>query len=145
MSRPIKFRAWHPGDDLFVPQFVTIFGLVPTPDGMNISFSGEVRREQNHPNITKARQRVTRTNVPLGPIALMQYTGLQDKHGVDIYEGDIVRHSGTPGEPAMQVHWQGNYAAWHASHNALTKAFTDSCKVIGNIYENPELLKAGDA
>ena len=77
---------------------------------------------------------------------LMQYTGLKDKNGVEIYEGDILSH-----------HLQGNrfveygspfknYGGYMlVSKNGMRGTLSDPDKlyeVIGNIYENPELLKA---
>ena len=78
---------------------------------------------------------------------LMQSTGLKDKNGKLIYEGDICRNSKT-GE-VFSVAWHGTYAsfAWkkhkHSylyDYGSLFRAF-DYYEVIGNIYENKELLE----
>lgn len=75
---------------------------------------------------------------------LLQYTGLKDKNGKEIYEGDIVRYN--TGE-AWIVKWSGRggfiYADNGNKNTAATNQLPDmhEVEVIGNIYENPELLK----
>lgn len=85
---------------------------------------------------------------------LMQYTGLKDKNGKEIYEGDIVLDWKT----SRRVKWSNQNASFYLSHldgkRAFYKEFIEclqsqssgpvhcnTIEVIGNIYENQELLK----
>lgn len=65
---------------------------------------------------------------------LMQFTGLKDKNGKEIYEGDIVNEIGM--NKKLEVKFTPK-EGWYpfSSH--------DNWEVIGNIYENPELLEIG--
>ena len=80
-------------------------------------------------------------------IILMQSTGLKDKNGKEIFEGDIVDYKGRK----AVVKWHGSYASfiyrfldelqervseWHPLFLAYYHF-----EIIGNIYENPELLE----
>jgi uncharacterized phage protein (TIGR01671 family) len=75
-------------------------------------------------------------------VIFMQYTGLKDKNGVEIYEGDIICMADGP---VYTVWWNaGGFGIKNVNDDAvqvgsLVKGFRIS-EVIGNIYENPELL-----
>lgn len=85
------------------------------------------------------------------PTTVGQYTGLKDKNGKRIFEGDICRNTRT-GE-IVSVKWHGTMAGyvWDKRRadgflfdfGELFRA-CDKYEVIGNIHDNPEMLKGGE-
>ena len=77
---------------------------------------------------------------------LMQYTGLKDKNGVEIYEGDIVRILGGEYEQGF-YEWDEKVCIKDFIYDGFNLIMTvnqignEALEVIGNIYDNPELLE----
>lgn len=77
---------------------------------------------------------------------LMQYTGLKDKNGVEIYEGDIVRILGGEYEQGF-YEWDEKVCIKDFIYDGFNLMMTvnqignEALEVIGNIYDNPELLE----
>ena len=73
-------------------------------------------------------------------VILMQYTGLKDKNGKEIYEGDILRYSN--GE-ILGVAFD-NKTAQFTTKTRWLWPIIDVCEIVGNIYDNPELLEVNN-
>lgn len=82
-------------------------------------------------------------------IHLMQSTGLVDKEGIEVFEGDILHHQ-IQTEYTFIVKYDKDKGRWYGDGLSrtyridITKEFLPYYKVIGNIYENPELLEVGN-
>ena len=165
MRREIKFRAWDRANKKM--YYDRTFSHVD-PDTLD-----EVEFEVRHIslndslfNITKASWGVDNSEPVFisHDYVLMQYTGLKDKNGTDVYEGDILR------VPAMseyeektynsfEVFWHdndstptdcglvlgrltphGNSAGGHSGYK-LKPEHVGKMEVIGNVYENSDLLE----
>ena len=79
-------------------------------------------------------------------MVVLQYSGLKDKNGVEIYEGDLVEED-RMARPQI-VFYSNDHTAFmlgfncdNTQYDKRERMFADCIKVIGNIYENPELLK----
>ena len=121
--REIKFRAWdkeekevHEWDD-----------LIPSVD-LGYLFSNELGEYDEY--------------------ELMQYTGLKDKNGVEIYEGDIVEtvyngevFAGVVVYDLSEVDFKVTDGKEKYGRNFQYLTGNDENEVLGNIYENPELLE----
>ena len=77
-----------------------------------------------------------------------QYTGMHDSNGEDIYEGDIVRTSDNDDELAV-VEWDDEDLRFTVTHGNVVNGLGEEyypreVEVVGNIYDNPELLGGAD-
>ncbi|MGX7133104.1 YopX family protein [Enterococcus songbeiensis] len=82
-------------------------------------------------------------------VIFMQSTGLKDKNGVEVFQGDIVRCTrGCPHEVVWLQEYAGVYIggmpAWYLSGLQEGYAWTGSEEIIGSIYTNPELLEVSE-
>ncbi len=85
------------------------------------------------------------------PETVCQYTGLTNKSGRKIFEGDIIRYTdGLIGKEKMdEVKYNETHAAFCRLHKSemgfqylfIDEAVANKCEVVGNIFDNPELLK----
>lgn len=125
--REIKFRAW----DLKTKKMCHV-------DGVNFG-KRTITVRASAPN--------GRCILIGGAKYLMQYIGVKDKNGVEIYEGDIIRgHTGRYQVDCV-VRWSLGNCGFIAeptitdrTYLCLNPGSTKSYEVIGNIYENPELV-----
>ena len=121
-NREIKFRAWDIEQKRMSLPFVLSDFCLKWQDGdidMPIEFG-----------VSKNR------------IVIQQYTGLKDKNGKEIYEGDIIsgefydteyHHSET-----IKAEVVFNNGAFNIAHSEWHKP---SLRIVGNVMENPELIK----
>jgi uncharacterized phage protein (TIGR01671 family) len=128
MAREIKFRAWVPSMKKMHTWGVNLIQLNHDLSWNSLS-DGSFDKHDS---------------------VLMQFTGLLDKNGKEIYEGDIL---GCEGKVIGHVEGgvrgycydvvyvdQTNDKGW-SLYSTVTMDYKDRTEVIGNIYENPELLK----
>lgn len=125
--KEIKFRAWDTKKQIFVPNGDIIFSdygdtrITVNPNCME--YIGDSCHNYNEDSRFK----------------IMQYTGLKDKNGVEIYEGDIMMAPYMKKKPCV-VEYSKTLAKFTMSGKFNFTSIDSNLEVIGNIYENKELL-----
>lgn len=142
MSREIKFRAWDKDNKQMV--YIDLMRL-NSWDGQIDSGWYEDDEEVAHSLWLEFQEG-----------RVMQYTGLKDKNGVEIYEGDILNIRFR--DVGRLFKWEAGTIKWHQPSSAfkwfsleedpsdannywLSEADVKSREIIGNIYSNPNLLE----
>lgn len=127
--RELKFRAWDMCNDCWSDEY-----LASTEDGRIIEFNTDGSTEE-----WKDR------------FLLEQYTGLKDKNGKEIYEGDIIQEEidfnskMTDGVFTYVVEWDNDTLSYglRGSGNSIHDELWEvnaSVEIVGNIHENQDLL-----
>lgn len=76
------------------------------------------------------------------PDTVGQFTGLADKNGKEIYEGDILRYP-LSGKTYQVVFKDGIFLGEGINGDGAASHFFPSCEIVGNVYDNHELLEEG--
>jgi len=134
--REIKFRAWDKEEKFMLQDIHSMY------DGS----CNHKETEERYGWISCFDSFIDNDNY-----VVMQYTGLKNRNGTEIYEGDIIGFddctSTESGYWEQQctgvVEWCDETASFEVSNRLSAESYEvlDECLVIGNIYENPELLK----
>lgn len=124
-SRVIKFRAWDKTNKRMIE---------PSVNMLIDSYSGKPWWQFGYAEPQ-----------PMPDIELMQFTGLTDKNGKEIYEGDAVKwtsiHNPSGLERTSIVTFTNGYWALMPWIHELSEA---ECEVIGNVHETPELAEMAE-
>ena len=131
--RPIKFRAWDKVNGYMVYE------------GWAVKFKPEREKVSGimlEPDQTPNCERIYGEWNDSDSIILMQFTGLHDKNGKEIWEGDVVRHGGGD---ICTVYWEQEGCCFRLKSDKAVRrwyiSFPNTCEVLGNIYENQDLIK----
>jgi len=134
--REIKFRVWDKSDRRMIYDCKELDSAMTDYDIL-INLKGEIFLGADHCSDC-CRLHVDRDD-PTEDYIIMQYTGLKDKNGKEIYEGDVLKLQYKKAHPNIIV--IRNYIE-DTFHLEDELGWGDTrCIVIGNIYENPDLLE----
>ncbi len=128
MNRNKKFRAWD-GKKMIYGTKDIIETPVVTFDG-RVGWVGDVSCATDEESYNSFEENKY--------WEVMQYTGLKDKNGKEIYEGDIVK---VDSEVCVIEWWEGSFLAIRKADKPFGGHSFRYLEVIGNIYENKDINK----
>jgi hypothetical protein len=124
MSRENKYRIWDNDNCVFDRiDFSDLEKTISTLDTIRDYFSSQYLKDN--------------------PEFLQKFTGLKDKKGKDWYDGDIVKTY--EGGPPHKTFWDDKAMGWKIeciTNGRIYNIHEGLFEIIGNIYENPELLNS---
>lgn len=127
--RGIKFRAWK---------------HVNTPEMFNNVQAIDFKSGMAHLGYKLSSFTERTDKERLGNLILMQYTGLKDRNGVEIYEGDILEgRSFQYQEDIKGEVYYSKRGTWDCE-SFILGGLNEDCEVIGNIHEHQHLLGGAD-
>ena len=140
MKREIKFRAYYPYGD---GDWIMLYNVQNTYDN-----TGNITDEHGKLACDPETCFADFIQGQDDGVELMQYTGIKDNNGWKIYEGDIVRTGkDNIGDPELMIGQvimrEGSWLIENEKMQEAIELFSEitSREVIGNIFENPELLE----
>lgn len=158
MSREIKFRVWVKDEKKYIPNFVEDndagdgYGPLEYDVYYVAPETGAIVKHHSYREFGDWMYSVEATNASR-EVEIEQYTGLKDKNGKEIYEGDIITETIDDGDNKIiqiyEVYWdedmlnfgiRGTKGFNYNLHDELWET-NASREVLGTIHENPELLE----
>ena len=140
MKREIKFRGKRPTDGEWVYGDLLHIGGCPliyhgSKEDYDVVHDDRIAVSLYHDEVSVVY-----------PDTVGQFTGLHDAQGKEIYEGDIVFQQGYNGKKQpMEVKFEcGAFIVGYHSGSSTKRTpmlLNSKCKVLGNVYDNPDLLK----
>ena len=126
--RIIKFRIWN-GKEMLFPNQITKYANCE----LGINYAKEYTPEGVY--------------IPRNPSKthFMQFINVYDKGNKEVYDGDILNHE-TDGQ--FTIVWDNDFVGFAGKTegsnavDSIHSGYFRQCEIIGNIYENPELLKS---
>ncbi len=123
--KQIKFRAWDKKMGKFHPEGMVFIDFEGSPFQLGVI-------DKEHSERREFRY------TPLDEMEIDLYTGMRDKNGKEIYEGDLEMSS--VGHGLSEIRYSGHTFWKYPVNGERPEPLWNGGEIVGNIYQNPELL-----